>query len=466
MTDVSANLSLPYIQPSQAQKHVTHNEALRRLDAVVQLSVHSAALSAPPAGPAPAEGARWIVATGGTGPWAGQDHSVALWDGTAWQFFAPAEGWQAYDRDSGGVLLFDGAGWASAGLGILSDGTLPMLGVNTTPDAGNRLAVKTDQALFSHDDITPGNGSMLLVTNKDASGDDTGLTLQTGYSTRALIGLFGDDDTVFKVSPDGSAYTTAVHIDRSSGNVAFGGAAPNTGAGTVDAGGALMVRREAYAHNTNSAYTALVLGAPGDQGGLFSVGRYNAGHKPFVALSGWDSGAARILYYGGGGWGCPDATEHLFYAAPTYTEANSTASLCLHMKSGFVRNTTPVLGAARSAKGALMQMMMLEENVATTAGSHVDSAIQIPAGAIVFNVSTRVTTAVTGAASFDLGTAADVDQFGAALGTGQNSTGLGIIAPTPFTSASSIRLSANGGTFSGGAVRIAICYYLPLPPQS
>ena len=39
--DQTPNLKLPYIMPSQAQKHVTHNEALRFLDAVVHLSVKS-----------------------------------------------------------------------------------------------------------------------------------------------------------------------------------------------------------------------------------------------------------------------------------------------------------------------------------------------------------------------------------------------------------------------------------------
>ena len=42
MPDTSHALSLPLIQPSQAQKHVTHNEALRILDAVVQLVVIAA----------------------------------------------------------------------------------------------------------------------------------------------------------------------------------------------------------------------------------------------------------------------------------------------------------------------------------------------------------------------------------------------------------------------------------------
>ena len=39
MSETSPRLDLPYIQPSQAQKHVTHNESLQRLDALVQMTV-------------------------------------------------------------------------------------------------------------------------------------------------------------------------------------------------------------------------------------------------------------------------------------------------------------------------------------------------------------------------------------------------------------------------------------------
>lgn len=35
MSDQTNNLALPYILPSQAHKHVTRNEALQRLDAIV-----------------------------------------------------------------------------------------------------------------------------------------------------------------------------------------------------------------------------------------------------------------------------------------------------------------------------------------------------------------------------------------------------------------------------------------------
>jgi len=71
MSDNSAKLSLPYLQASQAQKHVTHNEALRILDSVVQLSVIAADQTDPPA--TPADGDRYLLPAGATGAWAGQD---------------------------------------------------------------------------------------------------------------------------------------------------------------------------------------------------------------------------------------------------------------------------------------------------------------------------------------------------------------------------------------------------------
>jgi len=45
---LTPKLSLPYIMPAQAQKHVTHNEALAKLDVIVQLSVLSMNLKSPP----------------------------------------------------------------------------------------------------------------------------------------------------------------------------------------------------------------------------------------------------------------------------------------------------------------------------------------------------------------------------------------------------------------------------------
>ena len=72
MTETT-HLGLPYLAAAQAQKHVTHNEALSRLDAVVQLAVIDTTLTVPPG--SPAEGDRYIVADGATGAWAGMTAS-------------------------------------------------------------------------------------------------------------------------------------------------------------------------------------------------------------------------------------------------------------------------------------------------------------------------------------------------------------------------------------------------------
>lgn len=70
-------LFLPLIAAAQAQKHVTHNEALALVDALLHLAVASRGLAAPPA--APAEGERHIVGNAPSGAWAGHSEEIAEW---------------------------------------------------------------------------------------------------------------------------------------------------------------------------------------------------------------------------------------------------------------------------------------------------------------------------------------------------------------------------------------------------
>ena len=97
MSDISPHLLLPYILAAQAQKHVTHNEALRLLDAVVQLSVLDRDLTAPPS--LPINGDRYVVASGATGLWAGWDLNVATWVDGVWMRLVPRPGWLAWIAD-------------------------------------------------------------------------------------------------------------------------------------------------------------------------------------------------------------------------------------------------------------------------------------------------------------------------------------------------------------------------------
>ena len=86
--------------------------------------------------------------------------------------------------------------------------------------------------------------------------------------------------------------------------------------------------------------------------------------------------------------------------------------------------------------------------------------------AIVLGVSTRTVTAVTGASSYDCGIAGEPSKFGGSLGIAAGSTNSGIIGPQAFYAPTPIRLTAGGGSFTGGAVRVAIHYLLPRVPQS
>ena len=93
MSDTSTHLGLPYLLAAQAQKHVTHNEALRLLDAMVQLSALDRTRTTPPV--SPADGDRHLVASGATGSWAGWDLNVAFWVDGVWMRLVPRPGWLA-----------------------------------------------------------------------------------------------------------------------------------------------------------------------------------------------------------------------------------------------------------------------------------------------------------------------------------------------------------------------------------
>lgn len=218
----TTNLELPYIAAAQAQKHVTHNEALRQLDIIVQLSVADRDLSSPP--PDPEDGTRYIVNVPGSGAWLGHDGQVAVWQDGAWAFYAPKTGWLAWVVDEGQIVVWEGGQWSSfsASSGDPGGGEpIEIFGVNTTADATNRLAVKSDAVLVSHDDVTPGTGDARILVNKALAAQTGSLLFQTGYGGRAELGLTGDDDFHLKVSLDGTNWNEAVVTDRSSGAVTF-----------------------------------------------------------------------------------------------------------------------------------------------------------------------------------------------------------------------------------------------------
>lgn len=311
--DETANLKLPYILAAQSQKHVTHNEALRALDAIVQLAVLDKDLATPPG--SPVEGSRYIIAGSPSGAWAGHASHLAAWQDGAWAFYVPVAGWLAWVDDESQSYLFSGGAWIPApggggaalvpkgawssattystgdlveheGSAFLSniddnldnepDGATPgstsewtyfsagsgggggsgdvnpvsLVGVNATADTTNRLSVSSPASLFSHE----GEGHQLKI-NKDTAGDTASVVFQTAFSGRAEFGLAGDDDFHVKVSPDGSTWHEGLVIDRSSGAVrSKAGQVDIASAATCDIGAAAAQRARVTGTTTITSF--------------------------------------------------------------------------------------------------------------------------------------------------------------------------------------------------------------------
>ncbi|MCB5176270.1 DUF2793 domain-containing protein [Microvirga lenta] len=225
------HLDLPLLAAAQAQKHVTHNEALASLDALVHLAVKERNRVAAPG--SPQEGDRYLLGSDAAGVFAGHGGEIALFDLGSWRFLVPRPGWRAYVEAEDAILVFDGAQWRDLGRYTRELSHVERLGIGTGADDLNRLAAKLNAALFTALGAGEGGtGDLRFVLNKEGAASVLSQLYQSGYSGRAETGLIGGDDFRIRVSPDGSAWHDALRVDAATGLVSFpsghaGETAPN-----------------------------------------------------------------------------------------------------------------------------------------------------------------------------------------------------------------------------------------------
>lgn len=209
------NLNLPYLLPGQAQKYVSYNEAVQKLDTLVQLTVETGALTTPPAGPE--EGARYLVGSDAEGEWDNLDGQVAVWQDGAWSFLKPEAGWMAWQKDAGHLSTWTGTEWVILP-GTAIDGlqNQPFVGINTGATTSERFALASHASLFTHD----GNDHRLKISKADDA-DTASIVFQTDFVGKAEIGATGDSQFRVKVSQDGLGWKTALRADDTSGHVTF-----------------------------------------------------------------------------------------------------------------------------------------------------------------------------------------------------------------------------------------------------
>ncbi len=254
--DNSAILALPYIQPSQSQKHVTHNEAISTLDVLVQLVVAGFGATNPPADPAPGD----VHALGAapTGAWAGQDNTLATWHDGAWVFITPLAGWRAWGVSEAELRIWDGAAWGLPKAGM---DNLDGVGINTTADATNRLSISAPATLLSHE----GSDHQLKI-NKAGATDTASLLFQSGWTGHAEMGLSGGTDFAIKVSDDGTTWNEAMVFDGASGTAS--GTAIQSGA--KDATSGRLMKNGAFGVGATAGVTLTDLDDTSAASGMYS----------------------------------------------------------------------------------------------------------------------------------------------------------------------------------------------------
>lgn len=128
--EITARHALPLIAPGQAQKELSHNEALTAIDMIAQPYALATNATVPPT--SPAIGECWLLGISPTGAWAGQAQALACWTVVGWRFAAPVAGMEVRIAGNEGFARFVGGAWHEGAL------TGAMLSIAGEPVVGPR----------------------------------------------------------------------------------------------------------------------------------------------------------------------------------------------------------------------------------------------------------------------------------------------------------------------------------------
>lgn len=115
---------LPLLSAGQAQKEITHNEALIVIDALLQGCIANAPSNNPPI--SPELGLSYLCGASPTEAWLGHAGAMACWTAGGWRFVSPSEGMQIGDRTSGAMWRYEGGQWT---LGVLKGAQVQLGGL-------------------------------------------------------------------------------------------------------------------------------------------------------------------------------------------------------------------------------------------------------------------------------------------------------------------------------------------------
>jgi len=218
MTD-TPRLALPAIEAAQAQKHVTHNEAIALLDALTHLAVESRALSAPPG--QPGEGASYIPAPGASGAWSGWDRQIALYSGGGWIRIIPPPGMKAWVRAERLTVTYEDGLWRDGIALTAHGGRVTLRAKEEELLLSGGFAETTDTAFIPDRAVVLGVASRTTLSITGATSYAVGTN---GNATQFgnLLGIASDSTNNGVIGPTAFYADTRVRVTANGGNFTAG----------------------------------------------------------------------------------------------------------------------------------------------------------------------------------------------------------------------------------------------------
>lgn len=320
----TANLILPLMSAAQSQKHLTHNDAIKKLDTIVQLSVKSSILTAPPG--SPVEGDRYIIGSSPTGAWAGKDLNVTSYLDGVWVFFPPRLGWIAFDENANALEIWNGTAWVDfAGSMNLASTAAPVTFTDSLFTMQDE-ADNTKKAQFQLSGITTATTRTYTLPNVTGALATLGNLSQTFTGTTAVSGTFTASGTTASLGTNAAASTINVGTGANASGVS-----KSVNVGTGGASGST---------------TTLVFGSA--TAGALGTATFNSPTITFSAINtainisgtttlAGPSTTATLLYLGLGG-ASPDATNCLSINSPAALFNNAGTSISLTLNKNAAAN--------------------------------------------------------------------------------------------------------------------------------